>query len=505
MCNRSRTVSIDMLDDDSLLHVFYLYRPFLSGEDQDEDARLYGGDEIATRGRWWYTLVHVCQRWRNIILGSASYLGVFFVCTYGTPVADMLAHSPSLPLIVHYATEGRDITTDDEQGIILALKQRDRVIRVHLDTSLLGKFIAIMDEEFPILEYLIVDLPAEAKSTILTFSETLQAPHLRLLWLRGFALPIRSQLLTTAVNLVTLYLVMVHPSTYFHPNTLLQWIILMPQLETFGICFKSTTPNRNVEMELSHTPIIAPVTLHNFRHFIFRGVSTYLEALVRRIATPRLEKLNIDFFNQLTFSVPCFLEFLNTTESLRFDSATFEFFDGEVNVALHYRGETGFAFGLGIFCLHLDWQISSMAQISNALSQMFSAVKHLSLRHKVHGRSSEEHNEVDRTEWRKLLGPFRNVKTLRIESGLVEDISHCLQLEGGELLLEVLPELQELTYSGSGDTKDEFASFVDARQNAGHPVTLVREYLKPNQRSPEPSFISTVISASSEEGNSFGT
>ena len=153
------------------------------------------------------------------------------------PVADMLAHSPPLPLIVHYATEGREITTDDEQGIIFALKQRGRVFRVRLttpDTSLLEKFIAVMDEEFPILEYLIITLPDEDNSTVLTFPETLHAPHLRLLWLRGFALPIGSRLLTTAVSLVTLSLVMVHPSTYFHPNTLVQWISHVPQLETLA-------------------------------------------------------------------------------------------------------------------------------------------------------------------------------------------------------------------------------------------------------------------------------
>jgi hypothetical protein len=104
---------------------------------------------------------------------------------------------------------------------------------------------------------------------------------------------------------------------------------------------------------------------------------------------------------------------------------------------------------------------------------MFSAVEHLTLEHEVHSQSSEEHNEVDRTEWRKLLRPFSNVKTLRIDNGLVEELSRCLQLEDGELPLELLPELQELTYFGSGDTGDAFTSFIDARQNAGRPITLV--------------------------------
>ena len=477
MGNRSRTVSIHILDDDSLLHVFYLYRPFLSGEDQDDRARLAGGKDIGTRGRWWYNLAQICQRWRNIIFSSASYLGVSLVCTYGTPVADMLAHSPPFPLIIHYAMKGRDITTDDEQGIIFALKQRGRVLRVRLstlDTSLLVKIIAVMDEEYSILEYLIIEPPSEDNSTIFAFPETLQAPHLRLLALRGFTLPMGSRLLTTAVSLVTLYLVMVHPSTHFHPNTLVQWISLMPQLETLTIYFKLSIHSRNVVVQHTHTPIIAPVTLPNLHYFQFHGVSTYLEALVHRITTPRLEKLNVDFFNQLTFSVPCLVEFMNTTENLRFDTAAFRFSNRRVRVEVSCRGETGYAFCIRIFCWHLDWQVSSMAQISNSLSQMFSAVEHLSLQHEVHRQSSEEHNEVDRTEWRRLLRPFRNVKTFRIENGLVKDLSHCLQLDDGELPLELLPELQELTYSGSGDTGDAFTSFVDARRNAGHPVTLVR-------------------------------
>jgi hypothetical protein len=38
---------------------------------------------------------------------------------------------------------------------------------------------------------------------------------------------------------------------------------------------------------------------------------------------------------------------------------------------------------------HLDRQVSSVAQVFNALSQMFSAVGHLTLGHEVHSQSSE--------------------------------------------------------------------------------------------------------------------
>jgi hypothetical protein len=102
-------------------------------------------------------------------------------------------------------------------------------------------------------------------------------------------------------------------------------------------------------------------------------------------------------------------------------------------------------------------------------------VEHLTLEHRVHGRSSEEHNEVDRIEWRKLLGSFSNVKTLWIAEELVKDLSRCLQLEDGEPALKLLPELQELTYTGSGNTGDVFTSFVNARQSTGRLITLVRQ------------------------------
>jgi hypothetical protein len=284
-----------------------------------------------------------------------------------------------------------------------------------------------------------------------------------------------SRLLMTAVSLVTLFLVMVHPSTYFHPNTLLQWISLMPQLETLTISFKFPIPNRDVERQLTHTPIIAPVTHSNLRHFQFHGVSTYLEALVHRIAVPRLEKLHIEFSNQLGFTIPRLVQLMGAAENLRFDSANLRFSDDQVDATVHPHGKLKmYVFAILVLCWHLDWQVSSASQISNSLSQIFSVVEHLNLAHNVHGRSSEEHNEVDRAEWRRLLRPFRNVKTLRIAKGLVEDLSRCLRLEDGELPLELLPELQELTYSGSGDTGDGFTSFIDARRNAGRPVTLVR-------------------------------
>ena len=474
--NSPHTTSIHILDDDSLLNIFHLYRPFLLGEGQDVYVQMWaGGDWIGER--WWYRLAHVCQRWRNLILGSASYLGLCLVCTHGTPMADMLAHSPPLPLVIDY--EDVVITAEDEDAIMHALAQRDRVrrIRIALPFLELQKVITAIDGEYPILEFLLLVDTTEDKNTVLTLPETLETPHLRHLMIGGsIRIPMRSPLPGpgTVAGLVVLSLTMHHPSTYFQPTVLLQWLSLVHQLEIFMICFYFPVLNRDVERQLMRTPITTHVTLPNLRTFAFQAVSAYSEAVLSRIAAPRLETFRIGFFKQVTFFVPQLLQFMGRTENLRFDRTEFIFYSERVYMEVNPpETETG-VFSVNVHCWHLDWQVSSVAQIFNALSQIFSTVEHLTFTHKFHSQSTEEHNEVDWAEWRKLLRSFSNVKTLRVDDGLVRELSRCLRLEDGEYPLELLPELQELTYPGSGDANDLFTSFADARQNAGRPLTLIK-------------------------------
>ena len=473
--NSPHTTSIHILDNDSLLNVFYLYRPFLLGEEAHDVQIRFRGGEPWVGERWWHRLAHVCQRWRNLILGSASYLGLCLVCTHGTPVADMLAHSPPLPLVIDY--HEFNITGEDEDAIILALAQRDRVrrIRFKLPVLKLQKLIMAIDGEYPILEYLILGYPSKDKRTVLTLSETLHAPHLRLLGI-ACSIPIRFQLLTTAVGLVTFNLALYHPSTYFQPSVLLQSLSLMPQLEILMIYFHFAVPNRDVERQLMRAPVPTHVTLPNLRIFALKAVSAYSEAVLSRITAPRLEIFEIRYPKQLTFSVPQLLQFMGRTETLRFDRAEFRFHNERVYVRVNppETNTSMAAFCIVVECWHLDWQVSSVAQISNALSQIFSPVEHLTLSHNVHSQSSEEHNEVDCSEWRRLLRSFSSVKTLRVHRRLVGELSRCLRWEDGEHHLGLLPELQELTYSGRSSAGAGFTSFIDARRNAGRPVTLIK-------------------------------
>jgi len=266
------------------------------------------------------------------------------------------------------------------------------------------------------------------------------------------------------------------PSTYFSPNALLQWISFMPQLETLVIYFFFAGSTYTIEGQLTDTPTITPIALPNLRWFWYQGVGAYLEAVVRSITSSRLERLQVSFFEQLTFSVPHLLQFMNTateTRNLSFSNAKLDFSIGQVGVATypHEGADLSHSLHIHVLCLRLDLQVSAMAQISNSLSKMFSSVERLTLSYEAHSQLSPEHNEVDRrTEWRRILRSFSNVKTLRVEYGLEAEIAHCL---GGELPLDLLPELHELAYSRSSHTDDGFTSFIDARQNAGRPITLV--------------------------------
>ena len=322
--NRSPTTFIHILDDDSLLVIFSFCRPVILDESAGEgdDMHILGGGKWY-RERWWHRPIQVCRRWRYLILQSAFHLQVSLVCARGTPVADMLAHyPPAIPLIIdHFDGNYQYLTPEDEKGIIFALQHRDRVRRIRLlkPTPILQKLIVALDGKFPILEFLLIwhqryHEPVIEHITNLNLPETFRAPHLRQLLLKNFATPIESPSLTTMVNLTTLFLFKIPSSAYFHPNTLLQRLSLIPQLEALWIGFNFA---RDVERQLSRTPIKTRVTLPNLRWLGFRGTSAYLEVLLPWITTPLLEMVRIYFFNRMIYSIPHLRQFMKTARNIQ--------------------------------------------------------------------------------------------------------------------------------------------------------------------------------------------
>jgi hypothetical protein len=164
-----------------------------------------------------------------------------------------------------------------------------------------------------------------------------------------------------------------------------------------------------------------------------------------------------------------------SAEKLRFSSATFVFQHEAVAVFLYPQvGPRLNNSAISVPCEHLDWQVSSIAQVCNVLGPLFSTVVDLSLDYRQHSLSSEGHDQVDLTWWHSLLGSFRNVETLRVHNGLVAELSRSLQSDG-EPPLGLLPELKVLACPVGSVNDKAFATFIRDREVAGQPVNLIGE------------------------------
>ena len=464
-----------------LINIFRLYRPDLLDEDETNDIRILRGGEWR-RERWWYKLVHVCRRWRSLILHSAPYLGLSLLCTHRTPVADMLAHSPPLPLVIDHVGDGWNITPEDEEGIKLALRHHDRVRRIRLAmfVQYLPMLINYIDKEFPILEHLYID-PLSYNDKGVVLPETFRAPNLRHLVLVNFALPVGSSLLATAAGLVTFSLSFIPPSVTWYQTDLLHKVSSMPHLQILGISFYSDVPN-HVWRRVMNMQNVTHVVLPNLRWLGFQGGSAYLDALLPHMTTPRLEKLQIYFFNEVFVSVKNIQQFISSAEILRFTSVSLR--HGRMGFALQaYPRKGSRTYALSMVIIGHggeDWPLSSTAQMLDVLGPVFSEVMHLSV-----GICDKNHmlwsglprfNQVDRAQWRDILRSINNVKKLYVEDGLIKEIAYALKVRDGEPTMEVLPDLKELICGARFDADhlfDTFAAFIEARQHAGHPVALI--------------------------------
>ena len=217
------------------------------------------------------------------------------------------------------------------------------------------------------------------------------------------------------------------------------------------------------------------ISLPNLRFFQFGGFSAYSEALISRITAPHLKVVRIAFWDEQPCSVTFLSEFMSTSQYLRLGSAILSFDIGRATLSV-YPHQTA---RLSVFDMLIEGSpghnVSNVAHILNTLSLLFSSVVDLTLDYKDYHLSLQLQNDGEPTDWRVLLRSFNNVKTLFIANSVtvVEKLRRSLQLGDGESPDDLLPELKELAYSPRSNNADAFSGFIDARQNAGHPVTLI--------------------------------
>jgi hypothetical protein len=182
---------------------------------------------------------------------------------------------------------------------------------------------------------------------------------------------------------------------------------------------------------------------------------------------------------------------LDATESLKSRVAKFHFSHGQFDAELYPREDSEtYTLLLGVICWPFDRQVSSVAQIFNASSQILSAVEHLTLEQDGGSQSYEEQYAVNRSQWHNFLGSFSNVKILRVNDGFLRELSRPLGSDDGGVPLCFFPKLRELAYSVS--------------DNGGDPIILGRCSPNPN-RSESPSEGPTITSAHDDAGNDSNT
>jgi hypothetical protein len=454
---------IDVLPDEVLLEIFHFY------------VNIYPPDRGIAEIEAWQLLVHVCRRWRNLVFRSPRRLNLRLVCTSETPARDRLDIWPALPLII---TGYKASTVSTGMGnIIAALGQSNRVCQVFLwglTRWPLEEVLAAMQVPFPELTYLYLHLFSDGETSPVILDSLLggSAPRLQIFDLDGIPFLGFPKLLLSATHLVCLRLVNIPHSGYISPEAMVTLLSALSSLDELSLGFRSPQSRPGSESRTLHPPKRSILSV--LHEFCFKGVTEYLEELMARIDTPRLNGMDITFFNQIDFDCPRLAQFINCTPNLRArDEAHVQFDDSTACITLRYlTSEVDFGnLGINISCRERDWQLSSIEQVCNSLP-LLSMVEDLGI---DHFQPVWKNDVVENTLWLGLFVPFTGVKDLYLCKEFAPGIAVALQELVGDRITEVLPSLQNIFFERlepSGPFQENIRKFVAARQLSDHPITI---------------------------------
>jgi hypothetical protein len=454
---------IDVLPDDVLLEIFDFY------------MKEYPVLPAKRRVDAWQSLVHVCRRWRNVVLGSPGHLNLQLYCTPETPAKDTLDVWPALPLIV----AGFMFLSSGMDNIIAALGQRNRVCQVSLLSLAnwqLEEVLVAMQVPYPELTEMRLSSHVDTLSVIPVPDSFLggSAPRLRSLTLNAIPFPGLPKLLLSANHIVHLWLTNIPHSGYFSPEAMVALLSVLSSLETLSLEFQS--PQSRPDFGSPSLPPSKRSILPALHQFRFKGVTEYLGELVTGIDTPQLDDMDITFFNQIDFDCSQLAQFIDCTPTLRAcDKARVRFDYSAISVHLRYKKSK---FGLdnlviNISCGEPDWQLSSIEQVCNSLHTL-STVEILQIPYPSM-RTVWKNDAIEKTLWLQLLNPFIAVKNLYLSKEFEPGIAAALQELVGGRITEVLPSLRHIFVARlepSGPFQENIRQFVAARQLSGHPIAI---------------------------------
>ena len=426
---------------------------------------MYSPYRFKRRTEEWQSLVHVCRRWRNLVLGSPRRLNLQLYCTPKTPARDRLDVWPAFPLIVR-----GDMTSSGTDNVITALGQSNRVCEVILGgfaSRQLEQVLAAMEVPFPEMTDLYLWSGGETVPVIPDSFLDGSAPRLRTFELHGIPFPGLPTLLFSATHLVSLRLSDIPHSGYTPPEAIITLVSVLSSLEELALGFKS--PQSRPDPQTRARPPSKRSVIPALDYFHFKGVVEYLEDLVTGIDTPQLDNMQITFFNQIDFDTPRLAQFIHRIPKLGKRDATVQFNDRFAAVALSPG-----ILQIAISCREPDWQLSSIEQVCNSSLRPLSTVEDLYIEHQYQ-LLVWKNDAIESTLWLQLLLPFTAVKNLYLSKESAPGIAATLQELGEGRITEVLPSLQNIFVRGLeplGALQEKIGQFVAARQLSDHPITI---------------------------------
>ena len=459
-------MSFDSLSDDALLEIFDFYVIIIEVTKEEVEA--------------WQSLVHVCQRWRSLVYGSARRLNLRLFCDPGTQtrVRHTLDVWPPFPLFI----SGDASQTEEIDNIIAPLERSDRVHYINLvnfSGSQLENISTATQKPFPELTDLrLISSRVEADTVVSDLFLDGSIPRLWHLELAGVPFPSLPKLLLAATHLVELYVLDIPHSGYFSPEVVVASLSTLNRLRS--ICLRFRSPRSRPEGESRRPPPLIRSVFPSLSTLNFTGVSEYLEDLVARINAPRLTHVIISFFNQIIFDTPQFAQFISRTPGFKtFEEARLVFEDGVAGVKLSSPKRTGrikYSYGqlkVNILCSKLDWQVSSLEQACISSLPSLSMLEDLYIYEE--SDSILGWNNTENALWLQLLQPFSGVKNLYLSRDFEQYIAPALQELVGDRTAEVLPALQNISlmnFQISGFVQEGIVKFIAARQLSGLPITI---------------------------------
>jgi F-box-like len=298
-------VTIDILPEEVLLEVFDFYV---------DPTRRHGGVEA------WCTLVHVCRKWRNIVLESPLRLNLRIRCHPATPVREKLDTWPTSLIVVdrynHYRHWQLKLGV---ANVAAALEQNNRIRQIDLcgvPTLEMEEILAaLMHKSFPVLTELRLHSEDETASVDPDSFLGGSIPCLQILFLAHIPFPGLPNLLFSATHLTNLQLFNLSNSGYISPEAMVSCFFALTRLEMLILEFES--PESFPIREHRPPPPSTRTLLPALTQLQFGGVSDYLEDFVVRIDTPLLDNLTIHIFHQFIPDTPQLAHFTNRKPKLK--------------------------------------------------------------------------------------------------------------------------------------------------------------------------------------------